>query len=258
MVQGRTRARFSTGTVGADVDVPPGRIVYTQWLNERGGIEADLTVTRLARPATSSSRRPPPDPRPGLAPPADTRRGAVYRGRRHLRHARSSASWARARARCCSGCLRGPVQHGLPVRHLAGARDRLCPRSGEPHHLVGELGWELYFPAEFAAHVFDRMVEAGREFGLVHAGYHAMMRAGREGLRHWGHDIGPEDTPLEAGLASASPGTSRAAFSGATGSCAPARRPRRPAASSSFSSWTMQSCSTTRSRCGPVGGSWVR
>jgi 4-methylaminobutanoate oxidase (formaldehyde-forming) len=67
---------------------------------------------------------------------------------------------------------------------------------------VGELGWELYVPAEFAAHVFDRIVEAGRAFGLTHAGYHAMNACRMEkGYRHWGHDIGPEDDPIQAGLA---------------------------------------------------------
>ena len=67
---------------------------------------------------------------------------------------------------------------------------------------VGELGWELYVPAEFATHVFDRIVEAGGEFGLTHAGYHAMNACRTEkGYRHWGHDIGPEDDPIAAGLA---------------------------------------------------------
>jgi glycine cleavage system aminomethyltransferase T len=67
---------------------------------------------------------------------------------------------------------------------------------------VGELGWELYIPAEFALHVFDRLVEAGGAFGLKLAGFHAMNACRMEkGYRHWGHDIGIEDTPLEAGLA---------------------------------------------------------
>ncbi len=66
---------------------------------------------------------------------------------------------------------------------------------------VGELGCELYVPAEFATHVFDRIVETGREFGLTMAGYHAMNACRTEkGYRHWGHDIGPEDDPLAAGL----------------------------------------------------------
>jgi 4-methylaminobutanoate oxidase (formaldehyde-forming) len=66
---------------------------------------------------------------------------------------------------------------------------------------VGELGWELYIPAEFALHVFDTLVEAGKEYGLRFAGMHAMNSCRTEkGYRHWGHDIVIEDTPLEAGL----------------------------------------------------------
>jgi 4-methylaminobutanoate oxidase (formaldehyde-forming) len=66
---------------------------------------------------------------------------------------------------------------------------------------VGELGYELYIPSEFARGVYDVIVEAGRAFGLRHAGYHALDTLRLEkGYRHWGHDIGPEDTPLESGL----------------------------------------------------------
>jgi 4-methylaminobutanoate oxidase (formaldehyde-forming) len=63
------------------------------------------------------------------------------------------------------------------------------------------LGWELYVPAEFATHVFDRVVEAGQQFGLAHGGFFAINSLRMEkGYRHWGHDIGIEDTPIEAGL----------------------------------------------------------
>jgi 4-methylaminobutanoate oxidase (formaldehyde-forming) len=66
---------------------------------------------------------------------------------------------------------------------------------------VGELGWELYIPTEFATGVFDVLVEAGEAFGLRHAGYHALNSLRMEkGYRHWGHDISPDETPLEAGL----------------------------------------------------------
>jgi 4-methylaminobutanoate oxidase (formaldehyde-forming) len=66
---------------------------------------------------------------------------------------------------------------------------------------VGELGYELYIPTEFARGVYDVIVEAGRTFGMRHAGYHALDTLRLEkGYRHWGHDIGPEDTPLESGL----------------------------------------------------------
>ncbi len=66
---------------------------------------------------------------------------------------------------------------------------------------VGEQGYELYMPAEFATHVFDRLAEAGTAFGLRMGGYFAINSLRMEkGYRHWGHDIGEEDTPLQAGL----------------------------------------------------------
>ena len=66
---------------------------------------------------------------------------------------------------------------------------------------VGELGWELYIPTEFAQHVFERILIAGAPLGLAMAGMHAMNACRMEkGYRHWGEDIGIEDTPIEAGL----------------------------------------------------------
>ena len=66
---------------------------------------------------------------------------------------------------------------------------------------VGELGWELYIPADFAQHVYDAIVGEGAAFDLVHCGYHALNSLRIEkGYRHWGHDIGAEDSPIEAGL----------------------------------------------------------
>jgi heterotetrameric sarcosine oxidase gamma subunit len=66
---------------------------------------------------------------------------------------------------------------------------------------VGELGWELYMPTEFAAHVFEIIQAAGAEFGITPAGMHTMNNARMEkAYRHWGHDISDEETPLEAGL----------------------------------------------------------
>src|SRR5262249_2346860 len=66
---------------------------------------------------------------------------------------------------------------------------------------VGELGWELLIPAEFAAHIHDTLVKAGDESGLRHAGYYALNSLRLEkAYRSWGHDIARRDTPLEAGL----------------------------------------------------------
>jgi 4-methylaminobutanoate oxidase (formaldehyde-forming) len=67
---------------------------------------------------------------------------------------------------------------------------------------VGELGWEIYVATEFARAVYDAIVAAGQGLGLAHAGYHAMDSLRMEkAYRSWGHDLGSEDTPLEAGLA---------------------------------------------------------
>jgi 4-methylaminobutanoate oxidase (formaldehyde-forming) len=66
---------------------------------------------------------------------------------------------------------------------------------------VGELGWELYIPAEFATGVYDALVQAGADFNLQNVGMHAMNSLRMEkAYRHWGHDIADEDTPVEAGL----------------------------------------------------------
>ena len=66
---------------------------------------------------------------------------------------------------------------------------------------VGELGWELYIPTEFAAGVYDVIDLAGKAVDLAHCGYHALNSLRIEkGYRHWGHDITDEDTPIEAGL----------------------------------------------------------
>jgi glycine cleavage system aminomethyltransferase T len=67
---------------------------------------------------------------------------------------------------------------------------------------VGELGWEIYIPAPFTAGIYDALIEAGAQFGLRHCGYHTLNSLRIEkAYREWAHDIGPDDTPLAAGLA---------------------------------------------------------
>jgi heterotetrameric sarcosine oxidase gamma subunit len=186
----------------AEMDAPVGRVVYTQWCNHEGGIEADLTVTRLA----------------------ETRYLVVTGAAVQTR----DLAWLRQHVPAEARCMVVDITSGLPMLGLMGprSRDLLQKLTGEDLSnaafpfatsreveigyarvrasritYVGELGWELYVPAEFAAHVFDRITEAGRAFGLAHAGYHAMNACRMEkGYRHWGHDIGPEDDPLAAGL----------------------------------------------------------
>jgi 4-methylaminobutanoate oxidase (formaldehyde-forming) len=184
-----------------DVDVPPGRIVYTQMLNGRGGIECDLTVTRLAEneylvvtiaaAATHDAdwiRRGLGEARVALT---DVTSGFTVLG---VMGPRSRALLSRLTpADLSSAAFPFGTSREIEIGFGLARATRIT--------YVGELGWELYVPTEFAAGVYDELVAAGEAFGLRHAGYHAMDSLRMEkGYRSWGHDIGPEDTPLQAGL----------------------------------------------------------
>jgi glycine cleavage system aminomethyltransferase T len=176
-------------------------VVYTQWLNERGGIEADLTITRrseqdfLVVTAAATRTR-------DLSWLSPARARASGRDRGHhggvRRPRRDGATLARA---ALQADVVGSDQRRLPLRigpqiELAGI-DTLALRMS----YVGELGWELYVPAGDATTVYDAVVTEGAQHGLRHAGFHAMNSLRLEaGYRHWGDDLTDQDTPLEAGL----------------------------------------------------------
>ena len=185
-----------------DVDVAPGKLVYTQWLNEKGGIEADLTVTRLS----------------------DTAFLIVTGAETETR----DFNWLKRHIPADAHAVLTNISSGLGVISIMGPNARALLQSLSPNDLshdafpfgtsqeielgyaivrasrityVGELGWELYIPTEFMTGVYDEIVAAGAAFGLRHCGYHALNALRMEkGYRHWGHDITDEDTPLEAGL----------------------------------------------------------
>jgi 4-methylaminobutanoate oxidase (formaldehyde-forming) len=204
LVQGPDACAILNRMSTADMDVPPGRIVYTQWLNARGGIEADLTVTRLAEhefmvvtsaicqtrdlawlkrriDAAAAARCWVTDVTPGVA-----MLGIMGPRSRDLLQLLSGADLSNAAH---------PFGH---ARELEIGYARV--RAGRITY-VGELGWELYVSAESCVDVYERLIAAGGAFGLAHAGYHAMASCRVEkGYRHWSHDIADEDTPLEAGL----------------------------------------------------------
>jgi len=184
-----------------DVDVAPGRIVYTQMLNARGGIECDLTVTRLAEDAYLIVT---------IAAAAIHDADWIRRGIGAARVALTDVTSALT----VLGVM-GPRSRELLARVTGADLSQAAFPFGTAREIeigyamaratrltyVGELGWELYVPAEFAVNVYEATVAAGQEFGLRHAGYHAMDSLRMEkGYRSWGHDIGGEDTPLEAGL----------------------------------------------------------
>ncbi|MXX22606.1 MAG: FAD-dependent oxidoreductase, partial [Rhodospirillales bacterium] len=180
-----------------DVGGPPGSVIYTQWLNAAAGIEADLTVTRLT------------DTRYLVVSAAATAARDLARLRAEARDRRveiidATESWAVL-------AVMGPESRALlqPLTSvdLAGsafpfAASRKIELAGVPVRAsrisyVGELGWELYVPWNEAEHVFAAL----REVGATPAGMHALDSLRIEkAYRHWGHDIAPSDTPLEAGL----------------------------------------------------------
>ncbi len=202
VLEGRDAEAVLQRLCANDMAVPPGRMVYTGMLNARGGYETDLTCTRLApdrylivtgtaqtvRDADWIRRNIPADARAVL-----TDVGSAYavlsvmgpRSRELLSRV-SSADFSNA---AFPFATMRPVDLGY-ARVLAG---RIT--------YVGELGWELYVPTEFAVAVYEALMEAGREFGLCDAGYYALESLRLEkGYRAWGREISPDVTPWEAGL----------------------------------------------------------
>lgn len=183
----------------SDLDVPVGRVVYTTMLNERGGVEMDLTVSRLA------------DERFLVVAPAVAQRAVLHR----LRHHAQGAAVTDLTAALATLAVMGPDSRRL----LAGLVDAPLDDSAFPFgtcqelwtaagpalalrvSYVGELGWELYPSAESATALYDAVSSAGAELGAAPAGYHALdtLRA-EKGYLHWPHDVGPTDQPRHVGL----------------------------------------------------------
>lgn len=202
-LQGRDAEKILNRLSTSNMSVPVGKVVYTQWLNEKGGIESDLTITRLT----------------------DDSYLIVTAGASQTR----DLNWLNRHIGSDDHAIATDVTSAYAVLGIMGpkSRDLLAFLTSEDmsHEAfpfgtsreidlayakvratrityVGELGWELYIPTEFAQNVYDALIAAGDDFGLKHAGYHAMDSLRIEkAYRHWGHDLTDEDTPLEAGLA---------------------------------------------------------
>jgi len=215
-IDGADACRILQRVCSNDVDVAPGRIVYTQWLNARGGIEADLTVARLAessflvvtgagsqvRDFAWLARAIPPDARCTALDVTSAQAviGVMGPASRALLEAASGDRFDNDRC---------------PFGHAIASEIGYAPVRAARITYVGELGWEIYVATEFAANVFDALVAEGAAFGARPAGFQAMTSCRVEkGYRHWGHDIGVDDTPLEAGLAFAVAWDKPVAFTG--------------------------------------------
>jgi 4-methylaminobutanoate oxidase (formaldehyde-forming) len=185
-----------------DIDAPIGKVVYTQLLNQRGGIEADLTVTRLdeedfflvttgameVRDFDWISRHIPEDSR-------------VYFTKVTSAYAMLGLMGPKARDLLSTLTDAELSNDAFPFAtaqqiDLAYAKILALRMS-----YVGELGWELYISTEFAPGAFEAIMAEGEKLGLRLVGLHAVDSLRLEkGYRHWGSDITPNDTPFEAGL----------------------------------------------------------
>jgi 4-methylaminobutanoate oxidase (formaldehyde-forming) len=185
-----------------DVAVPAGRVVYTAMLNERGGFESDLTVTRLAADAyliVTGSAQGTRD--------LDWIRRHLPAGARVTvtdvtgAYAVLGLMGPRSRellARVSDADLGAPAFPFLTSREIAIGQ--ATARASRVTY-VGELGWELYVPVEQAGLVYDELAQAGRELGLRDAGYYALDSLRMEkAYRAWGREVTIDDTPWEAGL----------------------------------------------------------
>ena len=202
LVRGTDAERELQRICAADVAVATGRAIYTQWLNQRGGIEADLTVTRLAEDtylvvtAAATAVRDLNWLTRSLAP-----RALVSVDDMSNAYAVLGVMGPNARALLQPLCEADLGNEAFPFgasREIVIGNVQL--RATRISYM-GELGWELYVPSEFAVGLFDTLMAHGGAHGLKLCGMHAMDSLRIEkAYRHWGHDITDEDTPLEAGL----------------------------------------------------------
>ena len=200
-VEGRDAMVFMNYIGGGDYDVPVGKIVYTQFLNSKAGIEADVTVTRIEENCYL------------VVTPAATRL--------------ADQTWMR-RNQGDFNVVITDVTAGEGVLAVMGPNARKLLQAVSPNDFsnavnpfgtaqeielgmglarvhrvtyVGELGWEIYMPSDMAGHMFETLHEAGQDMGLKLCGMHMMDTCRMEkGFRHFGHDITSEDHVLEAGL----------------------------------------------------------
>jgi 4-methylaminobutanoate oxidase (formaldehyde-forming) len=185
-----------------DVDVPVGRVVYTSLLNRRGGIDCDLTITRLA-----------PDRFFLVTGTAFGQHDLAWL-RIHLPDDGSVQLTDVTSARVCFGVW-GPRARDIlaplttddlgdaafPFLNGRSITVGRVPLLALRVTYVGELGWELYAPSEFGPALWDTLMDAGRPHGLTPAGYRAIDALRLEkGYRVWSSDITPDETPFEAGL----------------------------------------------------------
>ncbi len=202
LVQGKDSCKALQRICTANVDVPLGKMVYTHWLNDDGGIEADLTVTRLEENQYM----------------VVSAAAVTYK----------DLSWLSRNISDDAHCIVTDVTNAWAIFGVMGPNSRSLLTEALNHDMsteqfpfgslqdielgcavgraarvsfVGELGWEIYVPVDMARHAFDQLWEVGRDHDLKMAGLHS-LDSGRieKKFVHFGHDVADEDTPLECGL----------------------------------------------------------
>ncbi len=201
-VEGRDACACLQHISSADIDVPPGKVVYTHWLNENGGIEADLTVTRMSETLF------------WVISAAATTHKDLHWLKQHISDDAHCCVTDITNSWAVFGIM-GPNSRSLlnEVLNIDLSTEAFPFGSWQDIEVgsavgrafrvsfVGELGWELYIPVDQARHAFDYLWKIGRHFSLKPAGMHALDSCRIEKkFVHYGHDISNEDTPLEAGL----------------------------------------------------------
>lgn len=202
LVQGRDTLGVLDALSTAALDVPVGKVVYTHFLNVRGGVEADLTITRLA------------ETRFLIVTPAFTATQVEAWIEEHTGES-ARCTIADVTGAWCVLNVQGPRSRDLLARvsrhDVSSAAFAYATMQrieiGYQHALAmrvsysGELGFELYVPSEMATAVYDAVLAAGADLGLRLCGFHALDSLRIEkGFRSWAHDMGPCDSLLEAGL----------------------------------------------------------
>jgi 4-methylaminobutanoate oxidase (formaldehyde-forming) len=200
-IEGKDAEVFLNHVCGADMSVPVGKIVYTQMLNARGGIEADVTVTRLGETVYL------------MVTPAATRLADqtwLIRHRGDFAVTITDMTAGEAVLAVMGPNSRALLQKVSPAdfsnaHNPFGTAQEIEIGMGlaRVHRVtyVGELGWEVYVSSDMAAHVFETLHEAGADVGLKLCGMHMMDSCRMEkAFRHFGHDITCEDNVIDAGL----------------------------------------------------------
>jgi sarcosine dehydrogenase len=201
-IEGPGSLGFLQYMADSNLDKPVGSATYTQLLNAHGGIEADLTIMRTTADkfymVTGSAS--------GIHDVHHLKQHLPADGSVHI----SDVTSAKAVINLCGPLARKVLEKVSPNDvSNSGFRFMSCqeiwigyaPVLAIRLTYVGELGWELHIPTEYAAYVYEQLQAAGQEFGIINAGYRAIdsLRLEKRYLG-WGSDITPDDTPLEAGL----------------------------------------------------------